>query len=124
LLEPKKGIRKVLVEFEGEIKRELSDPWSKLTFLVVIAGEIAAASLANEEHRQKLEPLKMCSTAADELWWRIMELGSWEEFCDHVEERYNQVYRQQNPVSDAHSLLVKKKIADVIQQLKETNFFL
>lgn len=77
LLEPKKGIRKVLVEFEGEIKRELSDPWSKLTFLVVIAGEIAAASLANEEHRQKLEPLKMCSTAADELCWRIMELGSW-----------------------------------------------
>ena len=47
-----------------------------------------------------------------------------EEFCDHVEEQYNRVFCQQNAVSDEGSLTVKKKIADVVQQLKETTFFL
>lgn len=77
LVEPRKGIRNVLVAFEEEIERELSDPWSKLTLLVVIAGEIAAIALAYEEHLQKPEVLKLCSTAADELCFRMMKLGSW-----------------------------------------------
>ena len=80
LVGPRKGIRNVLVEFENEIERELSDPWSKLTFLVVIAGEIAAFALANEEHLQKPEILKLCSTAADELCFRMMKLGNWVSF--------------------------------------------
>ena len=77
LVEPRKGIRNVLVEFEEEIERELSDPWSKLTFLVVIAGEIAAIALVNEEHLQKPEILKLFSTAADELCFRMVKIGSW-----------------------------------------------
>lgn len=124
LVEPRKGIRKVLVDFEEEIKRELSDPWSKLTSLVVITGEIVAVALANEEFCREPEVLKLCSTAADELYSRMIKLGSWEDFCNHVEERYNQVYRQQNPISaDASSFMSKKKIADVVQQLKESSFF-
>ena len=77
LVEPRKGIRKVLVDFEEEIKCELSDPWSKLTSLVVIAGEIVSAALANEEFRREPEVLKLCSTAAEELYSRMIKLGSW-----------------------------------------------
>ena len=77
LVESGKNIRKVLVEFEEEIERELSDPWSKLTLLVVIAGEIAAIALADEEHLQKPQLLKLFSTAADELCSRMMKVGSW-----------------------------------------------
>ena len=47
-----------------------------------------------------------------------------EDFCDHVEEQFNRVYRQRDAVSDDNSLTAKKKIADVVQQLKETTFFL
>lgn len=39
LVESRKGIKEVLVEFEDEIELKLSHPWSKLTLLVVIAGE-------------------------------------------------------------------------------------
>lgn len=77
LMEPRKGIRKIIVDFEEEIKRGLSDPWSKLTSLVVIAGEIVAAALADEEFRREPEVLKLCSSAADELYSRMIKLGSW-----------------------------------------------
>ena len=48
-----------------------------------------------------------------------------EEFCDHVTKRYHLVYNQENAVSDteATSLTIKKQIADVVQHLKQTNFF-
>lgn len=84
LMEPKKGIKKVLEEFEEEIERELSNSCSKLAVLVVIAGEIVAAALAKEEQHQKdeqhqrPEALKLCSTAADEICSRMMKLElSW-----------------------------------------------
>ena len=54
----------------------------------------------------------------------LFYIFSQEEFCDHVKEQYNRVYCQQNAVSDESSLTVKKKIADVVQQLKKTTFFL
>lgn len=124
LIEDRKSIRNILADFEEETERELTDSWSKLTLLVVIAGEIVAAALASEEYRQKTEAPKLCSIAAEELCARMMKQGSWEEFCDHVEEQYNRVYRQQNAVLDESSLIVKKKVAGVVQKLKETTFFL
>ena len=49
----------------------------------------------------------------------------YDDFCDHIEERHELVFHQpDSPASDASSLFVKKKIADVVQQFKETNFFL
>ena len=75
LLESRKAFKKVLVDFEEEIERELSDSWSKLTLLVVIAGEIIA--VADEERRGKLNAMEMCFTVADELCFRMLKLGSW-----------------------------------------------
>ena len=78
LMEPRKGIANVLIDFEEEIEREMSDPWCKLTCLVVIAGEMVAETLANGEPRWKPEVSKLCSTAADMLCTRMMRReGRW-----------------------------------------------
>lgn len=76
-VESSKTIKKVLNDFEEEIGRsEKSSPWSKLTMLVVIAGEIIFAASANAERRQN-ELMELCFTAADELSARMMKLGNW-----------------------------------------------
>ena len=73
-----KGIQQVLVDFEEEGERELSDPWSKLTLLVVISGEIIAVALANEGQCWKPEVLtELLFTLADQLCFRMFKLGSW-----------------------------------------------
>ena len=51
----RKSITKLLIDFEEEIGREMSDPWCKLTCLVVIAGEMVAEALANKEPGWKPE---------------------------------------------------------------------
>ena len=50
---------------------------------------------------------------------------SQEEFCDHVTKRYHLVYNQENAVSDteATSQTIKKQIANVVQHIKQANFF-
>ena len=58
-------------------KCELSDPWSKLTLRIVISGEILAVALANHEEPQQQEVMKLLSTAAEDLCFRILELGNW-----------------------------------------------
>ncbi|KAL9987848.1 hypothetical protein ACROYT_G002220 [Oculina patagonica] len=123
-VESSKNIKKVLNDFEEEIGRrsEKSSPWSKLTMLVVIAGEVIFAASANAERRRN-ELMELCFTAADKLSARMIKLGNWEDFCNHVEERYNLVWHQQNSESDHSSLLVKKEIAEVVQKLKESTFF-
>ena len=75
--ESTEGIKRVLSEFEKEIEAELSHRWSKLTLLVIIAAEIIFEVLGNEEHRRKLDVMKLCFTAADELCFRMKNLGSW-----------------------------------------------
>lgn len=70
-------IKEVLDDFEEVSERELSTEWSKLTLLVVIAGEIIAEALRNEDRCRKTEVLDLCSVAADELCSRMMKLGSW-----------------------------------------------
>ena len=83
------GMNKVLDDLEEEIDRQISDPWSKMTLLVVITGEMIARSLATDhdeepiatERHQKEETLiKFCFTAADKLSSRIIKLGSWVSF--------------------------------------------
>ena len=76
LMESRENIQEVLNGFEEEIERELSDPWKKLTLLVIITGE--AIVMANEEGRLKPEVLKFCSTAAvKKLYSRMIKLGTW-----------------------------------------------
>ena len=74
LMESSENIQELLNGFEEEIERELSDPWNRLTFLVVIIGEAIAE--ANEEGCPKPEVLKFCSTeAVDKLYSLMMKLG-------------------------------------------------
>ena len=82
LVESRRGIKEVLVEFENE--SELTQPWSKLTLLVVIAGEIISEALSTEEHRRKLDVMKLCSIAADELYFRMIKIGSWVSVYDFL----------------------------------------
>ena len=80
--ESREDIKNLMLEFNQEIlefDQELSDPWSKLTLLIVISGEIFAVALANEEHHQKQEVMKLLYTVAEDLCSRITKLlkGSW-----------------------------------------------
>ena len=78
LVESGKSIKKVLNDFEEEIDRsEFSSPWSKLTMLIAIAGEIIVAASANGKRHQNHQLMEMCSTAAEECSLRMIELGSW-----------------------------------------------
>ena len=75
LMESRRSIKKVLVDFEEEIERELLDTRSKLTLLVVIAGEIVAEAMANEQRPRTPKLMELFSTAADELCSRMLKLG-------------------------------------------------
>ena len=75
LTEP--GMRKVLLDWEKAIESELSYPWDRVTTLVLIAGEMLAAALVNEDLGYTPEVLKMSFTAADMICSRMMERGSW-----------------------------------------------
>ena len=79
LLESRKSIKKVIGEFDEVIKHERLDPWSRLALLVDIAGEtVAEAFVMSEEHLLTSEEIgKMCRSAADELYCRMPELGTW-----------------------------------------------
>lgn len=55
------------------------------------------------------------------IWY--FTLSFQEDFRDHVEERYNTVYHQQGTVSDASSSFDDEKIAEVVQQFKDTSTF-
>ena len=79
-------VRSLLVDSREDIKNlmlvlkekcELSDPWSKLTLRIVISGEILAVALANHEEPQQQEVMKLLFTAAEDLCFRILELGNW-----------------------------------------------
>lgn len=72
-----KEIRKVLLNFQEVIDcRELEFSWNEFTMLVVIAGEVIAVAYSNEEQLEE-SVLELCSTAAEELCSRMVELGSW-----------------------------------------------
>ncbi|KAL9987849.1 hypothetical protein ACROYT_G002221 [Oculina patagonica] len=116
-VESSKDMRKVLVDFEEEIDcRELTFSWSEFTMLVIIAGEIIAAASMNEERQEPL--VELCFTAADELCSRMTELGSWEDFCSQVKERYSLVYHRQD-MEPTPGLSLRKQRAEVVKKLTE-----
>ena len=53
LMKSTKNLGKVLTVFKEVVERELMDPWSRLTLLTVIAGEIVAVALAKNNNRLK-----------------------------------------------------------------------
>ena len=77
--ESREDIKNLMLVFKDNCDQELSDPWSKLTLLIVISGEIFAVALANEEHHQKQEVMKLLYTVAEDLCSRITKVlkGSW-----------------------------------------------
>ena len=77
LLESRKSIKKVIGEFDAVIEHERLDPLNQLTLKVVIAGEtVAEAFRMSEERRLSSEDIiKMCRSAADELYCRMREQG-------------------------------------------------
>ena len=75
--ESREDVKNLMREFEEKCDQELYDPWSKLTLFIVISGEILAVALANEEHHQKQEVMKLLSKAAENLCSRILKLGNW-----------------------------------------------
>ena len=71
-----KEIRNALVNFEEEIDcREQTFSWNEFMMLVVIAGELLTIASASEVRSEPV--MELCSTAADELCPRMIELGSW-----------------------------------------------
>lgn len=72
-----RDVKNLMREFEEKCDQELTDPWSKLTLLIVFSCEILAVALAKEEHHQKQEVMRLLFTAAEDLCPRILKLGNW-----------------------------------------------
>lgn len=117
-----KEIRKVLLNFQEVIDcRELEFSWNEFTMLVVMAGEVIAVTYSNEEQLEE-SVLELCSTAAEELCSRMVELGSWEEFSTQVKERYNLVYKTQSMESTTN-LSIQQERVQIVQHLTDAIFF-
>ena len=80
LIKSRKNVQEVLFDFEQQIeKKQFVNPWSKLTFLVVIAGEIVAAVFmmsAIDEERQT-DPKEVLRICFEFCHTRLIKLGSW-----------------------------------------------
>ena len=49
--------------------------WNGFTMLVIVAGELVGLASARQARLETI--MELCSTAADELCPRMIELGSW-----------------------------------------------
>lgn len=80
LMKSRKNVREVLSDFEKQmVKKQVVNPWSKLTFLVVIAGEVVAEVFmmpAIDEERQT-EPKEVLKICFEFCYTRLMKLGNW-----------------------------------------------
>lgn len=80
LMKSRKNVREVLFDFEEQMeKKQVVNPWSKLTLLVVIAGEVVAEVFmmpAIDEERQT-EPKEVLKICFEFCYTRLMELGNW-----------------------------------------------
>ena len=79
LIKSRKNVQEVLFDFEEQIeKKRIDNPWRKLSFLVVIAGEVVAEvfmmSAIDEERPDPKEVLRICFKFCHT---RLMKLGSW-----------------------------------------------
>lgn len=80
LMKSRKNVREVLFDFEEQMeKKQVVNPWSKLTLLVVIAGEVVAEVFmmpAIDEERQT-EPKEVLKICFEFCYNRLMKLGNW-----------------------------------------------
>lgn len=77
-MKSKKTVKEVLIVFEKAIKDKSWDSWTKLAFLFVIAGETVAEAFKTNEHGRRPEAAtELCRGAAEILFSRLVELGSW-----------------------------------------------
>ena len=80
LMKSRKNVQEVLFDFEEQIeKKQFINLWSKLTFLVVIAGEVIAEvfmTSAIDEQRQT-DPKEVLRICFKFCHTRLIKLGSW-----------------------------------------------
>ena len=77
LVESNKNIHQVFEE-EVDVRSGLKSSWSKLTMLVIIAGEIiVAAQASRSDDIRRNEMLEQCFSLAEMLSYRMLDLGSW-----------------------------------------------
>ena len=77
LVESNKNIHQVFKE-EVDVRSRLKSSWSKLTMLVIIAGEIiVAAQASRNDNILRNEMLEQCFSLAEMLSYRMLDLGSW-----------------------------------------------
>ena len=80
LIKSRKNVQEVLFDFEEQIeKKQIDNPWRKLTFLAVIAGEVVAevfmmSAIDEERQTDPKEVLRICSKFCRT---RLMKLGNW-----------------------------------------------
>ena len=80
LIKSRKNVQEVLFSCEEQIEKEqIVNPWNKLSFLVVIAGEVVAevfmmSAIDEERQTDPKEVLRICSEFCHT---RLMKLGSW-----------------------------------------------
>ena len=75
-MEAGKEFKSVLNDLEEETERQLSEPWSKLTLLFLVSGELITANMLKEaEHGGKPNAPDLCFTAAKKLSSRMFNLG-------------------------------------------------
>ena len=76
LMETGKEFKSVLNDLEEETERQLSEPWSKLTLLFLVSGELITANMLKEaEHGGKPNAPDLCFTAVKKLSSRMFNLG-------------------------------------------------
>ena len=77
LVESNKNILQVFEE-EVDVRSGLKSSWSKLTMLVIIAGEIIVAPQASRnDNIRRNEMLEQCFSLAEMLSYRVLDLDSW-----------------------------------------------
>ena len=80
LIKSRRNVQEVLFDFEEQIeKKRIHNPWRKLSFLVVIAGEVVAevfmmSAIDEERQTDPKEVLRICFKFCHT---RLMKLGSW-----------------------------------------------
>ena len=75
-MEAGKEFKSVLNDLEEETERQLSEPWSKLTLLFLVSGELITSNMLKEaEHGGKPNAPDLCFIAAKKLSSRMFNLG-------------------------------------------------
>ena len=78
LMKSRKNVQEVLFDFEEQIvKEQVVNPWSKLTFLVVIAGEVVAVMMPAIDEERQTEPKEVLRICLEFCYTRLKKLGSW-----------------------------------------------